>query len=284
MRYASYEATAKEGGLVSVSGQLGDFDVSSILQILATRRATGCLRLMVGGDEIGIHLASGRLAAVASERMPFRIGRVLRQWGAITDAQLRDALQTQATEGGVRSLGELLVARGWVTVEQISACVHEQAVAALGRALGSRSGSFSWSPGERPPLRGVGAGLDPRLVLADAVQRAAQLRRLRDHIPPRDAPLAVANWVHAETDVANELEARILALLQAGIGSWGELAELLPVDEAGLLRTLVSMHDRRVIITQTAAPDLQTEAGRRGTGLLTEADLGVLLDPDRQDA
>lgn len=269
---------------MSVSGRLGDFDVASILQILATRRATGRLRLGVGGDEIGIHLANGRLAAVASERMPFRIGRVLRQWGAISDAQLREALQTQAREGGVRSLGEILVARRWVTEEQIAACVHEQAVAALARALGSRTGSFSWSPGEQPPLRGVGAALEPRLVLAEAVQRVAQLRRLRDLIPSRDAPLAVAAWVTSDTDVASELEARILALMRAGIGSWGELAELLPVDEAGLLRTLLSLLDRRIIVAQVASPDPQLGGGRPGTGLLSEADLGVLLDPDRANA
>jgi hypothetical protein len=269
---------------VSVSGQLGDFDVSSILQILATRRATGRLRLTVGGDEIGIHLANGRLAAVASERLPFRIGRVLRQWGAVSDAQLREALRAQAAEGGARSLGELLVARGWVTQEQIVACVHEQAVAALARALGSRAGSFSWAPGERPPLRSVGAGLEPRLVLAEAVQRVGQLRRLRDLLPPRDAALAVAGWVDAGTDVANELEGRVLALLRAGIGSWGELAELLPVDETGLMRTLVSMQERRIIVAQTVDTNLQIETGRRGTGLLSEADLGVLLDPDRPDA
>jgi hypothetical protein len=73
-------------------------------------------------------------------------------------------------------------------------------------------------------------------------------------------------------------------LPRAGIGSWGELAELLPVDEAGLMRTLVSLQERRVIIAEPVAPEPQIETGRRGIGQLSEVDLCALLDPDRPEA
>lgn len=265
---------------MSVSGELGDFDVASVLQILAARQASGRLRLAVGGDEIAVFLVKGRLAAVASERLPLRLGRVLRAWGIVTDAQLQTALRTQADEGGRRPLGEILVARGWVTAEQVASCVHEQAVAALSRALAAKSGTFAWLPGERPPHRESTASLDPRAVLLDAVRRIDELRRLRSLVPPRDAPLAVSAWVDPAVDVANHVEQQILGLLRAGVGSWGELAEVLPIDEASMLRAVASLQRRRIVLTQATHEETRNGSGRRETGMLSESDLAVLVGRD----
>jgi hypothetical protein len=239
--------------------------------------------LSVGGDEIAVHLRRGRLAAVASERLPYRLGRVLCQAGAITDAQLRDALRVQAAGGGTQSLGELIVSRGWTTRERLAACVHEQAVAALARALGARAGSFSWSPGVASPSQVATADIDPRLVLLDAIRRLDELRQLRDQLPPRDAALAVAAWVDATNHVANDLEIRILGLMRAGIASWGELVELLPIDEAGVLRAIASLVRRHIIVAPNKPTDGLGEVARLGTGALSESDLCVLLEPARAE-
>lgn len=265
---------------MSVSGELGDFDVASLLQILAMRRATGRLRLAVGGDEIAIYLNAGRLSAVASERLPFRLGRVLRQQGVISGAQLHEALRIQAQTKNPPPLGELLIARRWVTPQQIATCVQEQAIASLARALNAQKGSFSWAPGAAPSLREPTVGLDAKQTLIEAVRRVDELHRLRQHLLPQDAPLAVAAWADADMRLANDLEERIVGLLRAGIGSWGELVELLPVDEPALLRTLLSLQKRGLILVQTPTTDIPLDGRRSSAGALSEHDLVALLTPD----
>lgn len=258
---------------MTVAGVLGDFDVASLLQVLVARKASGRLRVAASGEEAGLYLVSGSLVTVTSARLALRLGRVLRQRGLLNDRQLAEALEIQATPGETRPLGEIIVAKGWVTPAQIAACVQEQAVAVLTRLLIAEEGSFAWEPGVRPPA--LGPGLDARKALLEALRRAEVLRRLRAILPPPHAPLVVASWVDPHLSPANEAERRVLAALRAGAASWGELIDLLPLDETGLLRAVAALRERGLVITSAEALGIANR--QPGTGPVAEADLARLL-------
>jgi hypothetical protein len=261
---------------MSVAGELGHFDLAGILQLLARNRATGRLRIAMGGDDIALYLEDGQLVAVTSARSPLRLGRMLRQRGLLNDRQLREALRQQEAEGGVRPLGAVLIDRGWVPAAKVKACAYEQCVAVLARALTAAAGTFTYLPDVRPSVRGLETALDTNRALLEALRRVDELARLRALLPPPHAPIEAGDLVDITVAARNEPEARVLSALRAGAGSWSELAELLPVDEATLLRTLVALRERGLVVA--GAADKGVAAGSPSAPPPAEADLARMLD------
>jgi hypothetical protein len=237
---------------MSVSGELGDFDLGGILQILSGNRASGRLHVSAEPDDVALFLNEGRLVAVASARLPLRLGRILRQQGLVTDAQVREALQIQKSEGRHRSLGEILVARGWVTEDQVARCVENQCIVALARVLAAGSGTFSYKSGVRPPAKGPTSPIEPNGVLLEALHRRDQLVRLRAQLPPPSTPLAINPFLGDMFVPASDDEFRVVGALRAGVGSWRAMVDMLQADEVALLRTLIALIDRGVVIASTA--------------------------------
>jgi hypothetical protein len=260
---------------MSVAGELGHFDLGSILQMLGRNRATGRLRVAVGGDDLVIYLDEGRLVAVTSARSPLRLGRLLRQRGLLTERQLREALRQQEAEGGARPLGEVVVERGWVAAAKVAACAYEQLVAVLARGLTAEGAVFTYLPDAQPPARGFEASLDADRALLEALRRVDELAKLRKLLPPLHAPLEASDLVDVTIAARNEPEARILTALRAGVGSWGELVELLPVDEAALLRSLVALRERGLVVG--ARTDKGVAVGTHAAPPPGEADLARLV-------
>jgi hypothetical protein len=237
---------------MSVSGELGDFDLGGILQILAGNRASGRLHVSAEPDDVALFLEEGRLVAVASARLPLRLGRILRQQGLVSDAQVREALQIQKAEGRRRSLGEILVDRGWVTEEQVARSVENQCIVALARVMAAGSGTFSYKTGVRPPAKGPTAPIEPNAVLLEALHRMDKLVRLRAQLPSPTAPLAISAHLGNMFVPTSDDEFRVVGALRAGVDSWREMVDLLQADEVALLRALVALIDRGVVVEAAA--------------------------------
>ncbi|HEY7033225.1 MAG TPA: DUF4388 domain-containing protein [Thermomicrobiales bacterium] len=260
---------------MAVMGDLGDFGVIGILHLLATRRATGRLRLGAEGEELNLFLTDGQLTLLTSSFLPPRLGRVLHQRGLLSTSHLHEALRLQATEGHARSLGEVAVAAGWLTPAEVAAAVHEQFVAALARIMTSRHGSFAWDPGVAAPARGVPLPLEPERVLRDATRWLAEVAKLRADLPAPYTPLAP----HAQLDVTvvphNEIETRIVAALKNGAVSWRDLSDVLPLDAKTLLGTVVAMLRRGLLVAAGTGWDGEETAP--GGDPPDETDLARLL-------
>jgi hypothetical protein len=235
---------------VSVAGKLGDFDLAGILQMLGGNRATGRLHVTAGDDDVALYLEGGRLVAVASTRLPLRLGRILRQRGLVSDDQIREALQAQRADGTRRPIGEILIERGWVTSAQIAACVQDQCVFVLARVLAAGKGTFVYKSGIGPPARGSALPLEAHAALLEALRRVDELGQLRTLLPPPDAPLVMNDRDDELFVPVGEAEVRIAVALRAGVRSWGDLIDLLQLDEPTLLRTLIALRERGVVVTQ----------------------------------
>ena len=260
---------------MEVMGALGDFDVAGILHLLAMSRATGRLAIVADGDEVSLFLQDGRLALVSSTRLPLRLGRVLQQRGLLTPRQLHHALRDQAASPKRPSLGSILIARGWVSAADIATCVEEQCVVVLARVIAAKQGRFIYSPGVRVPQGIAPIPLDSDRLLLEATRRVDELQTLRAQVPDRHAPLTPAARLTLDLAPLSDLEVRIVAALQAGAASYQEVADLLPVDERTLLRTIVSMRERGLLAAGHGAPG--SELGIAGAPPPSEADLIRML-------
>ncbi|MDQ3515068.1 MAG: DUF4388 domain-containing protein [Chloroflexota bacterium] len=233
---------------MTVMGELGHIDAAGLLQLLGSRRATGYLWITADGEEVGVYLSRGALSRVTSTRLSLRLGRILLQRGILQTRQLHEVLRDQQAGFETRSLGELLLVRGWITAETLASCVEEQSVAVLAKAIGARRGTFLYRPDEGPPTGVPSEVLNSNRILQEAIKRVREVQALRAQLPDVSAPLAPAVQIDVTIQSSTPVEDAILKALDAGANSLGELVDIVPVDEPVLLRTVIDMRRRGLIV------------------------------------
>jgi len=266
---------AKERTPVAVMGGLGHFDVAGILRLLGLRRATGRLQIVADGDDVSLYLADGRLILVTSSRLPLRLGRVLLQRNLLQPRQLHEALREQESGGHARSLGAIVVDRGWVSALDVARCVQEQCIVVLSRIIAAPVGTFVYSPDVATPPGVVTFPIDAGRVLMEATRRVDELAALRAQLPARYAPLAPSGRLDVTVATLTPDEEQVIAALRAGASSLGELTDLLPMDETLLLRTVVAMRHRGLLVAGQGAPGF--EIGMPGSSPPSDDDLDRIL-------
>lgn len=150
---------------MSINGVLEDLALADVLQFVHLSRRTGTLYLWREDErraEIGFH--DGRIVSAWTPGHR-RLGDLLLAAEVVDEATLESALGRQKREEGERILGQILLAEGAVTREDIHRVIKEQVQATIFDLLTWRYGSFHFEVGELNPIDDV--GLVPGELLDD---------------------------------------------------------------------------------------------------------------------
>lgn len=236
---------------MSTIGELSDFGVADLIDVLTRRGRTGRLAVKVAGQEVLLYFQQGRLVLVSSTDITLRLGRMLIRQGLLDTPRLLDALHAQAeSEAGKRSLGAIMTERGWITESDLTRCVEEQSIEALARVITDPPGVFVFDPGVPPPPHVESVPLDPELLLRAAKERTESLRMLRDQLPDPSTPLFIAPAVAARLDVLDDLappEAMVISVLKTGGKTYAELAVYIALDELSLGVAVLALIERAIV-------------------------------------
>lgn len=237
---------------MSFMGELSDISVADLLYLLALRRQSGKLSISSSGDEVNLFLERGQLILVNSSNMSLRLGRLLVRLGYLDADGLRDALQIQEHSGGGRSLGRVLLDRGFVSDDQLRRCVEEQCVEILARIISADHGVFVYNRGASVPSNTEIVPVNADRIMLEATRRTDEMATLRNLLPNADAPLMLGPDLDAMADTLSDAEVFVAATLQGGAASMTEIASRLSMDEIVLWRTLISPRERGMIVAGTA--------------------------------
>jgi hypothetical protein len=163
----------------ALSGDLARFRVHDLCQLLGLSQATGRLYLRAPGVHGVIEVEHGGVVGAAIRPNPERIGRILRQSGAVSLPALDLAL-AQKIAGDQRPLGEILVESQVIAGETLERALAEQHRAALQALLVLPAGRFAFKPG--PPTGRARYRFDFDGLLLEALTRLDELDSNR--IPP----------------------------------------------------------------------------------------------------
>jgi hypothetical protein len=241
---------------VAFMGELSDIGVADLLYLLALRRQTGKLAISANGDEVSLFLDRGQLLLVTSTNMSLRLGRMLVQMKVLEPERLREVLQIQEQSGRGQPLGAILIQRGYVTEEQLSACVEEQCVAILARVISAESGIFVYHQGATVSAQTEIVPLNADRIVLEATHRTDQLLSMRVLLPNEHAPLMLSTSIDNLADSLSDAEVFVAAALQAGTSSLAELTPKLGLDHALLWQTVVQMRERGLLVAGDA-PDAE---------------------------
>src|SRR5215212_9260238 len=110
---------------MSLAGKLEDVPLADVMQFIHLGRRTGTLSLQRGAEQAEITFHKGAIVGARSAASR-RIGELLVEEGILQPAALAEALRQQAAAPGRQTLGQLLLSRGTVSVDEVRDVIRAQ--------------------------------------------------------------------------------------------------------------------------------------------------------------
>jgi hypothetical protein len=161
---------------MALQGNLRDFSVNEILQLLGTQRKTGCLMLEWGAERAQIHVLDGRLIGARQPGMKpdDPLLAFLLKVHRLSDDQRRGILSIQRESN--RDLEDLLINGRYLDTEELKAFLERQILNELMRVVRWENGTYRFDPKviwPSPPL--VKMSMEGALI--EAARRGDEQKR-----------------------------------------------------------------------------------------------------------
>jgi uncharacterized protein DUF4388 len=248
---------------MALQGNLHDFAVSEILQLLGTQKKTGCLRLEWSGERAHVYVHDGRVVSTREAGMGLDdpLLRFLTDAHRLSDEQRR-GLQSIHKESN-RDLEELLVNGRYMEAEELKVFIERQILDDIMRLMRWENGSYRFDPRQTwtvTPL--VRLGMEG--VLIEASRRLDEQKRFMAEFKDPHALLGVCDLPDPDEPLADE-EKELFGIID-GQHTVAEVVEAAPLCEYEAYEALHRMLEARWIEI----------AGRRDPGR------GVGMQPERR--
>jgi hypothetical protein len=165
---------------MALQGNLDDFSLPEILQLIAVQQKSGVLKLTSGHDVAVIFFEGGRVVSTRDRRRnardPLKIFLV--QTGYITDAQLK---QIETIEGeSKRELTDVLLSGNYLTTENLALAIQDQIQDTMHQLLTWKQGTYHFSGDARTvPKFAANVRLNTEGLLMESMRRLDEIVRYK---------------------------------------------------------------------------------------------------------
>lgn len=154
---------------MALEGNLREFGLADILQLIYYQRKTGVLTVSSSMDKVKLLFYEGNIVfAESARRGESRIGKLLIKKGMITQEQLDSALEQQKISGG--KLGNVLLKLGHVTKDGVKDTLINQFTEIVSYLFTWRQGTYEFRPQGIPIDKDIPISLDTQHVLMDGLR------------------------------------------------------------------------------------------------------------------
>ncbi len=200
---------------MAIRGSLKEASLPDVIQLLFLGRRSGCLSVADRQRHGSIYFEEGWIIYAAIVNRRDRLGDMLLASGAVTRAQLDQALALQGSAPG-RRIGELLVNLGLLSPEELRRFVRLQIEEAVYALFSWTTGSFSFEAGLRPQVEEQLDRINPESLLLEGARRVDEWSLIEAKIPSFDLVFAVLlGQVESHQSSFTEAQRRLLPLLDA---------------------------------------------------------------------
>jgi hypothetical protein len=165
---------------MALQGNLDDFSLPEILQLIAVQQKSGVLKLTSGHDVAVIFFEGGRVVSTRDRRRnardPLKIFLV--QTGYVTDAQLK---QIETIEGeSKRELTDVLLSGNYITTENLALAIQDQIQDTMHQLLTWKQGTYHFSGDARTvPKFAANVRLNTEGLLMESMRRLDEIVRYK---------------------------------------------------------------------------------------------------------
>lgn len=243
---------------MDLSGNLEHFGLPEILQLLSGAQKTGTLGIQKNEEVAMVYFRAGQVFYAYGPRRMARLGDLLVKAGRLTPAQLETAVEEQRTDQGHRRLGEILLAKQWLSHDDLESAVRHQVEEVIYETLRWGSGMFKFYEDQFPTDEEITITISTENLILEGVRRLDEMDRIKSSLPPFEAVLRLAPAEDGrKKDIALQAAEWNVLTLVDGTRNIYEILDATEVDRLTTLRTLVGLH-KAGLVTESEARREQT--------------------------
>lgn len=229
---------------MSLEGNLTDFSLAEIFQMLSVSKKTGTLRIVnQQGADGSVYFQDGEVFFATSNWQRESLGSRLVKGKKITEEQLDQALAAQQKEKNGQRLGKILVEMGFITKETLSTFVQTQIQDTVFDLFRWNEGDFNFLPDEFPTDEDIGIHLSIDNIILEATRKLEQWERIKQKIPSLDFVFQMSEAPgEGERDIVlKPLEWKLLRKID-GKRDINELAKILDLTDFETCRVIYGLY------------------------------------------
>jgi tetratricopeptide (TPR) repeat protein len=176
--------------LMAIKGSLKEASLPDVIQLLFLGRRTGCLALADRHNFGTIYFDEGHIVFAAIVNRRDRLGDILLASGRITQEQLAAAIELQRGDRD-RKLGEIMVEQGALAQSELEQYIRHQIEEAVYYLFTWSSGTFNFEAGVRPEREDFLVRINPEFLLLEGARRVDEWSLIEKKIPSFDIIFSV---------------------------------------------------------------------------------------------
>jgi hypothetical protein len=166
---------------MALQGNLDDFSLPEILQLIAVQQKSGVLKLTSGDEVVVIFFEGGKVVSTRDRRRNAKdpLKPFLVKTGRVTEAQMRQVETIEAESR--RELTDILLSGNYLSSDQLTHALEEQIQDTLHHLLTWKTGAYHFSgDGRTVPKFGVNVRLNTEGILMESMRRIDEFVRYRE--------------------------------------------------------------------------------------------------------
>ncbi len=234
-----------------LSGNLADFDVAEVIQLIGRTRKTGKLLLNGSRNYVTIFFKDGRAVFASPTDQRDHIGNILIRRGLVSREDVDKALAVQKTlrrKGQNVRIGSILAAKGAVTRETLQRFIRYQLEETVMAALTEKTGSFEFIPELDLDDDDILVSVDPEWIILESSRQLDEWEIVGKNAPSANAVYAInphpANLAALKLDIEDW---RVLSLVN-GVRTVEAVVNRSGVSRLAALRTIARLAENDVIV------------------------------------
>jgi hypothetical protein len=177
---------------MALKGNLRDFSIVQLLNLINLARKTGTLSIDRNGQRARLSFRGGKLVYATLDETDRELISALRQSGLITEEQAR-TIRTRAGARSDKELGLLLISAGYVSQKDILESMQARVLDQVYPLFRWIEGSFRFESGEPQVDGSITVRIDLENVIMQGTRQLEEYERLQEELPDLQVSLRFAD-------------------------------------------------------------------------------------------
>jgi hypothetical protein len=236
---------------VALAGDIQDFDLADIIQMIGRNRKTGKLIISGARNFVTIYFKEGRAVFASPAHQRDYLGNILIRRGVVSRRDVEDALTVQRKlrkAGQNVRIGAILAAKGAISRKTLEKFISIQIQETVIAALTEKSGRFEFLPEMELDDGDILVTVDPEWMILESTRQLDEWDQVGERAPAPDTIFTINPdpEMAATTNLGMD-EWRLISLVN-GLRTVEEVVNRAGTSRLSALRTLSRLTELKVIV------------------------------------
>lgn len=176
---------------MALKGNLQDFGVAQLLNLIHLARKTGSLTVRRNGSAATLYFREGKLLGAYQDGKEYSLLSLLQRSGKITPQQA-EAIRKRAEVQSDKEIGLLLLHSDQVSQKDILQVVRASTLETVYGAFALNEGTFQFDTNKLLPQEKIGVPIDLENIIMEGTRRLKEWEQLQEELPDLDVALKFA--------------------------------------------------------------------------------------------